>query len=103
MIDDPDIIKLLMIERNAQHLNQAEGYPFTIEPLAILIDKDSFTSFSEEILKGTANLSTLNLTPTTETYLKNLQRHKETMTLINKNIIPYVDYKQDFKKCRGKK
>ena len=70
MIDDPDIIKRLMIERNAQHLNQAEGYPFTMEPLAILIDKDSFTSFSEEILKGTANFFTLNLTPTTETYLK---------------------------------
>ena len=65
-----------------------------MEPLATLIEKDSFASFSEEILKGTANLSKINLIPTTEMYLK---RNKIIMMLINNKIIPYDDYKQGFK------
>ena len=52
MVDNPDVIEILMIESNAQLLNQAEGSPFIVEPLATLIGKEIFTSFSEEILKG---------------------------------------------------
>ena len=74
-IDDADLIEHLMAERNAQHLNQVKGYFFTVEPLATLIRNGNFTSFSEKILKGTANFSILNLTPTIETYLKNLQHN----------------------------
>ena len=48
MVDNPDVIEILMIESNAQLLNQAEGSPFIVEPLATLIGKEIFTSFSEE-------------------------------------------------------
>ena len=64
MVDNPDLIEILMTESNAQLLNQAEGSPFIVEPLATLIGKEIFTSFSEEILKGIVNLSTINHTLT---------------------------------------
>ena len=41
-IDDPEVIEKLIIERNAVHLNQAEGTPLTIEPMISLIGTDSY-------------------------------------------------------------
>ena len=39
-IDDPILIDQIIADRNAHHLNQADGTPFTIEPLLPLISKD---------------------------------------------------------------
>ena len=70
-IDDPILIDQLIVDRNAHHLNQADGTPFTIEPLLSLIDKDTFTTFSKELLEEKANLSQLDLSPTTQLCMKN--------------------------------
>ena len=59
-IDDPILIDQLIADRNAHHLNQADGTPFTIEPLLSLIDKDTFTILSQELLDEKANLSQLD-------------------------------------------
>ena len=58
-IDDPIKIDQLIAYRNANHLNQADGTPFTVEPLLSLIGKDIFTTFSQALLDGTADLSKL--------------------------------------------
>ena len=71
-------------ERNTHHLNQAQGSAFAIEPLNQLISEDSFTSFSDEILNGTTDLSKLNLSPIIKQYLQQLKRNK-TIIKSNKN------------------
>ena len=72
-VDDPEIMEQVIAERNSHHLNQAQGTPLTIEPLLSLIGTDSFTSFSQELLNGTSNLSSLPLSPTIKIYFKNLK------------------------------
>ena len=68
-IDDPEVIEKLIIERNAVHLNQAESTPLTIEPMISLIGTDSYTTFGDEILKGTANVSDIQ-SPTIRKYIQ---------------------------------
>ena len=70
----------IIAERNSHHLNQAQGTPLTIEPLLSSIGTDSFTSFSQELLNGTSNLSSLPLSPTIKKIsqeLKTKQRNSE--------------------------
>ena len=69
-VDDPEIMEQVIAERNAHHLNQAQGTPLTIEQLLSLIGTDSFTSFSQELLNGTSTLISLPLSPT----IKNISR-----------------------------
>ena len=66
-VDDQEIMEQVIAERNT---HQAQGTPLTIEPLLSLIGTDSFTYFSQELLNGTSNLSSLPLSPT----IKNISR-----------------------------
>ena len=75
-VDDPEIMKREIAERNSHNLNQAQGTPLTIEPLLSLIGTDRFTSFSQELLNGTSDLTSLPLSPTIKNYLHNLQQNK---------------------------
>ena len=75
-VDDPEIMEQVIVERNSHHLNQAKGTPLTIEPLLSLIGTDSFTSFFQELLNGTPDLTPLPLSPKIKNYLKNLQQNK---------------------------
>ena len=79
-IYDPILIDQLIADRNAHHLNQADGTPFTIEPLISLIGKVTFTTFSQELLEGKENLSQLDLSLTTRLYIQKLKRKK---TIVN--------------------
>ena len=72
-VDDPEIMKQVIAEKNSHHLNQTQGTPLTIEPLLSLIGTDSFTSFSQELLNGTSDLTSLPLSPTIKRYTQNLQ------------------------------
>ena len=72
-IDDPKTIEKIINEQNAHHLNQAQGTSLTIESLISLIGKDSFTSISQEIFNGNANLDHLNFSPLINKYLNNLK------------------------------
>ena len=49
-IDDHILIDQLIADRNTKHLNQADGTPFTVEPLLSLVGKNTFTTFSQELL-----------------------------------------------------
>ena len=63
-VDDSEIMEQAIAERNSHHLNQSQGTPLTIEPLLSLIDTDIFISFSQELLNGTSELTSLPLYPT---------------------------------------
>ena len=97
--DDPEIMEQVIAERNSHHLNQAQGTPLTIEPLISLIGTDSYTSFSQELLNGKADLDPLMLSPTMTKYVKNLKQNKEIISTTTNKFIPLHAYKQDFKKC----
>ena len=75
-VDDPEIMEREIAERNSHNLNQAQGTPLTIEPLLSLIGTDMFMSFSQELLNGTSDLTSLPLSPTIKKYLHNLQQNK---------------------------
>ena len=77
--NNTQLIEKLMNKRNAHHLNWAQGTPFTIEPLLFLIGQDSFTSFSQELLDGTANLNDINVSPLIKQYLTNLKSNETTL------------------------
>ena len=79
-IDDPEIMEQVIADRNSHHLNQAQGTPLTIEPLLFLIGTDSFTSFSQELLNGKADIASLQMSPTITKYLKNLKQNKEVIS-----------------------
>ena len=88
-IDNPTLIKELVVDRNSHHLNQIQGSPFTVESLASLLETDSDTSFVEALLKGEANLQQIPLTKVTKRYLESLTRNKEIITSSNQSYIPF--------------
>ena len=60
-IHNHEEIDKLLAAGNAQHLHQAHGTRFTVEPLRRLIGKDSFIPFSQEILDGMTYLLSFRL------------------------------------------
>ena len=96
-IDDPILIDQLIADRNAHHLNKADRTPFTIEPLLSLIGKDTFTTLSQELLEGKANLSQLDLSPTTQLYMEKLKQNKIIVNSPTNTTIPYKEYVEGFK------
>ena len=56
-IDDPILIDQLIADRNTKYINQVDETPFTVKPLLFLDGKDTFTTFSQELLDGTTDLS----------------------------------------------
>ena len=86
-------MKQVIAERNSHHLNQAHGTPLTIEPLLSLIGTDSYTSFSQELLNGKADIDSLMMFPTITKYLKNLKQNKEIISTITNKFIALHEYK----------
>jgi hypothetical protein len=69
-VTKPDEIEYYLQIRNRFHFGQAQGTPFTTPPLSDLINWPNDTAFANEILKGDADLSTLDtLTDLTKTLL----------------------------------
>ena len=89
-INNPIEIDQLLATGNAQHLNQAHGTPFTVEPLRLMIGKDSFTPFTQEILDGSANFDNLQISDNIKSYLQNLKKKKVKGTINNKGTIPVI-------------
>ena len=75
-VDDTYIMEQLIVERTSYHLNQIDGTPFTVKQLVTLIGQDGFTSFSKEILEGSADLSSLKLPPTIQYYIQSLKKQE---------------------------
>ena len=99
-IHNHEEIDQLLASDNAQHLHQEHGTPFTVEPLRILIGKDNFTPFSREILDGSAEFDTLDISDNIKFYLQNLKRKRVKGKINNKGIIPLIEFKQGYKKWK---
>ena len=72
-VDDIELMNKYFAEKNIQHLNQVQYSPLTIEPLKSLLRSNSFTTFLEQLLAGTPNLNSLNITPLIRAYLQNFK------------------------------
>ena len=95
-ITDNHEIEECLIKRNVEHLNQAQGTPYTIPPLSTLLGDDSFTSFGQDILNGTANLDNLPLTNIQKAFFNNLQKQSSINTINNHITIKQMS--EGFKK-----
>ena len=98
-IDDSELIEKLIIERNDVHLNQAKGTPMTIEPMTSLIGTYSYTTFGDEILKGTANASEINSLAIRK-YIQKMTKNEEILNNPIVNIISLKFYKSGVKKWK---
>ena len=58
--------------------------------------------FSQEILEGKENLSQLDLSPTTQLYMKKLKQNKKIVNLPTNTTIPYKEYVEGFKNWKEK-
>jgi hypothetical protein len=59
-IQDPTEMNKVIIERNIQHFSQADGTPFTIEPMIEVTGLFGTTADCKDILNGTFNIEELN-------------------------------------------
>ena len=60
-VDTPEDITMYLLERNRNHFRQADGTPFTIEPLKCQVDFGATTETCETMLKGDYDSSDLDL------------------------------------------
>jgi len=66
----PEEIEAVMHTQCQMHFAQAHGSPYTVPPLTDLLGTDSLTQFGEQLLLGTADLDTLQVSPHTKLLLK---------------------------------
>ena len=80
---DPEIIEDIPINRNRQHLGQAQGTLFTTPEVLQLIGRDGCSAGADSVLDGTANTSHMKLTPLQQTYFPafNTRKTKIKVTL----------------------
>ena len=93
-IDDPALTDSYISDRYAQHLNYAQGSPFTVEPLRTLISEYIFITFSQALLNGTTDLEKIKVSPTVKLYLHQLKRKKILLVKINKVEYPLTTLKR---------
>jgi hypothetical protein len=73
-IFDPDIMYKRLIDRNIKHFSQADGTPFTVEPLKSLLGPYGTSEFAADLLAGNIDIDTLDVNEATRTILEQLQR-----------------------------
>ena len=65
-----------------------------------MIGKDSFTPFSQEILDGSANFDSLEISDNIKLYLQNLKRKEVKGTINNNGIMLLMEFKQWYKQWK---
>ena len=76
-ISDKDRMYDEIIKRNREHFSQADGTPFTVEPLRSLIGETATNNFCDQILNGTINLDGLDIEEATKALLRNLVKNDD--------------------------
>ena len=77
-VTDPEQIEEILIDRNRQHLGQAQGTLFTTPEVLKLIGYNGYSEGSDSVLKGTVDTSHIRITPLQKTYFptSNVRRTK---------------------------
>ena len=93
-----------MTEKISHHLNQAQDTPFTVEPLLSLIGTDSSTSFSQDLLNRTSDITSLSLSPTIKKRIFIIY-NKTNKSLAQKQIIifPSMNTNKDSKNGKNQR
>ena len=99
-IEDPVLVEKYTIERNTRHLNQAQGTPYTIEPLQSLLGLDSRTPYGNSVLDGTMNLKQLSLTTLQQLYFKEMKKIEQPLIKKVKNKVSLDEMKYTFTKWK---
>jgi len=73
-INDANGIEKHLLEFCQKHFVTAHGSPFTVQPLSTLLNYDSVTPFAEQVIRGQADIDSLNLDHATKQFLKYQQR-----------------------------
>ena len=102
-IEDPVLVETYTIERNTRHLNQAQGTPYTIEPLQSLLGLDSRTLFGNSVLDGTMNLKQLSLTTLQQLYFKEMKKTEQPLIKKVKNKVSLDEMKYTFTKWKERR
>ena len=90
-----DMFKAI-IERNIQHFSQADGTPFTIDPLKSLIGPTATSDFCDEIIKGRIDLSEMDIQDASKAILSHLGCNKDNTEI--DVLISDEDILQGYKK-----
>jgi len=70
----PHNMEQQLMEYCCIHFQQAQGSPCTVPPLSDLLNYDSLTPFGAQVLSGTTNLTSLDVSP----YTRLLLQHQHT-------------------------
>ena len=83
-ITDPDDMNKTIIAHNREHFSQADGAPFTIEPLKSLLGSCATNGYAHMIIDGTLDIEQLGLSEATEAIIQQLgKRISDKMMDIN--------------------
>ena len=99
-VDNIEEMEKIINERNVQHLQQAEGTPFTIEPLKTILGEDGCTEECNKILMGTYDDSNIDLTHLQKQYLKALKKRSGKLASPLRNEISTKDIRKGFSKWK---
>jgi hypothetical protein len=86
-ITDRDQLESLLLQQGKLHFAQAEGTPFTTEPLRSLCGYDGCTPFAHQITDGNIDLDDLPI----PYHAKLLLQHMKRIAPIATNMIPTED------------
>ena len=73
--DNPEIMEELLASHNTKYLNQAQGFPITVEPLPSLIETNTFVTFANELLEDTADIESIKNIKTINNIHKTIKNH----------------------------
>jgi len=96
MILEPDEMDMTLLDYSHTHFARAQGSPFTIDPLARLVQYDGVTTFGNQVFRGRADLEALPVDSATRTVLKHL-RDKLPLHLDRTHPINYEELQNGIK------
>jgi len=97
MILDPDEMNETLLDYSCEHFTKAQGSPFTIEPLNHLLNYDGITPFGNQVLRGRADLSNLNIDEATRAIMQHL-RTKQPLDSNRDHPLLYDELQKGIKK-----
>ena len=99
IITNPTQIEEYVTKRNVARLIQDHVTPFTVEPLQIILQKNSVNAFGQQILDDDTNIHNLNLSKIQQVFFLELKKSQLIDSQPN-NTISIKDMSSGFTKWR---
>ena len=85
-ITEPAEVEAHLLKRNQTHFSQAQGTPFTVQPLSDIYDHSATMALDDDLLSLTT--SRLDITPKAKSILEALQR--KTLPTLYSSVTPDI-------------